>query len=373
MKDEKIRWIGKIHNGTHNFTVTENDQDTTNFLEVTTPLDLFKPTLSHKYKVVPLFYRAIAENDIREVFDQDKKERVGMCIPSASLGSIDHDFAQKRLFVSYAYQAINHGLSDEEFRGLISVPHGEQEINFSELFHEDLCFLVICLSNVPNGEFSIDRYIPSLVEHGYIYDRHGSSTKIAWNPPKLEQSNAIKIRPVSKKFAETHVVSKLLTSAVAYNKNPILKFFFLYQIIELLIEQVYRLEVESILGEISVSTDARDSANYRKYIRKLQEVSKENIRIGKLINKYVEDNVDIKPLGEACNNFLESVNIEQGDTLDSHFYMVRNFLFHQARDLPENASDLLESIVLEFVSFLPILLNKYSPVSRQDPVLPQQP
>jgi hypothetical protein len=69
---------------------------------------------------------------------------------------------------------------------------------------------------------------------------------------------------------------------------------------------------------------------------------------------------ELGQLKVLCNQFLDAVGRECGEEFHQYFYSIRNFIFHQYRDLPGGAEVLLDAVVRETIDVVPMILSTYS-------------
>lgn len=157
----------------------------------------------------------------------------------------------------------------------------------------------------------------------------------------IDISDNIKINPINQIYNKSrHIVDLFLYD---FETNELAKFLKLYQIVEILIEDVF----ESELNEIIISYKS-SKINARKVDEKLKDLSKESYRVKKLskgISGLVNFNKSI-----AC---LLNEKKQSEDTM-ANLYSLRCLLFHNYYEFQKNENhiDSLSSVNYYFKFFL---------------------
>ncbi|MCD5340610.1 hypothetical protein LR392_00030 [Arthrobacter sp. AK04] len=354
--------------------------DPTGDLEVSisTPL-----TLNPAFEAMPFSIHSFAMKDLREssihpvhlagVVKGDPP-RIGLMVPANALGSIEHDEAEKPYFQQYAYMAIRLALADllAKSPGILE-DHldGSEPLLFSDLFHDNICFLVVSestLSEVPN--FGLDRILPSLIKYGYVPAGACKPADLEWigAPP---ESQKIKVSLVSEDVENSNIVAKLLTLSATSSPSLLTQFFYLYQVFEYLMESVMRHRLPLVVQEM-IDSLQNGTASARDQFDLLGDEIREKGRLKLLMEKYSDCSSSLREFGVAASDFLDARGIKSNQGIEA-VYKVRNFLFHQARDLPSHDDPLLANVVEAFSQFLPSLLESYKHPSAQAPVSADSP
>ncbi|WP_454697852.1 hypothetical protein [Arthrobacter humicola] len=332
---------------------------------LSTPLQLDMSVATENYQVHFLVKKSVNENEILPILDaSQKKTRIGWCVPINALTSREHDLADDPHFLRYAYVAI---------RGLFSVDSTDfftrtvdvktMEVNetpqqFSDFLHPDTCLLVINLKALPGESFDVDRYMPSFIANGYIKLGHRNPEDLVWSVKAPEEKpKALVLHPISSDLTEVELIGSLLHNSVAYEAHPVFCFFYIYQVIELLMEHVFMAEHAAILDEYRHSVSELSTA--KEVMEKLSRVTSEKKRLTLLITEYSRCQASLENLKQSSNEFLLREGRNGGSDFQAYFYGIRNYIFHQLRDLKEENLKQLELVVRDFVDFLPSLLSTY--------------
>jgi hypothetical protein len=295
--------------------------------------------------------------------------RIGLMVPANALGSVEHSQAAETYFRDYSYVAIKLAL---EYLSRVS-PHvleafvdQPEPVLFSDLFDDNQSFLVLSCSKIPQqSAFSIDRIMPSLVDYGYVPTHFCKPSELAWagSPP---QAKNIKVSLISEDLDNPQMLSKLLILSATSSPSLVTQFFYLYQVFEYLMESVMRHRLPLVMKNMIRSLES-GTASAKDQFDALGDEIREKGRLKLLVRDYSHCQADLDEFSLASQDFLSSLNITSSPGIDA-VYKVRNFLFHQARNLESHDDPLLKKVVEAFSQYLPKLLETYkNPASPEDP------
>ncbi|WP_460158209.1 hypothetical protein [Pseudomonas sp. S3_C06] len=328
-------------------------------IHLSTPLTLDDSFDEKQFDIFFLAKRNILENDIYQVYDEIRKTRIGWCIPINALESIEHDYAANTHFQKYAYAAIKGALTninDSIFTKTINIELNVK-IRLSDILHSNTAILIISRETlVTDQPFKIECAMPSLIRHGYIKLSNLPPEEITLEGIKPD-SGKIRLKLISEDLNNHQVINSLLHSAFAYETKAILCFFYIYQIFELLLDEIYQNEQSKIVEELIVA--AGDSSKAKDALEKAQRISSEKKRIGLLAKEYSSSQGKLANLRNSCNTLLKTIGRNEGQNFEEYFYSIRNFIFHQYRDFPIDKEQLLHEVVYDIRDFLPDMLSSF--------------
>lgn len=311
------------------------------------------------FDVFFLAQKDILENDIYQVYDETRKTRIGWCIPVNALDSTDHDYSSNIHFQKYAFAAIKYALlniDDSIFTKQVDIGSNLQ-ICLSDIFHSNTAILIISRETlVAEQAFEIETAMPSLIRHGYVRLSTISPDEITLRGIKPENGK-IHLKLISSDLNNHQVIDSLLHSAFAYETKSILCFFYLYQIFELLLEEIYQNEQSKIVNELIIA--AGDPSKAKDALEKAQRISSEKKRIGLLAKEYSKSQEKLSNLKNSCNTLLKTIGRNEGKNFEEYFYSIRNFIFHQYRDFPLDKEQLLQEVVYDVRDWLPDMLCSF--------------
>ncbi len=316
------------------------------------PLEVDNNYPAERFNTFLFFRKNQNENDIFQVFDnKNKRNRLGWCFPIQALCSRDHSFAENEHFLPYATAASKRIFQDmkDDLEIVQSINSDSEHIFFSDFFSEDIAIFVIDVEAFNQlGTFSYEEWFPSFFRHGYIpYQNHPGEEIIFQGIPP--EGRNIYISPVSSYLKNQPFLYSVFTKLIPYEENPLLLFFYEYQLIELLLEYILMEEQRAFVQEVIKVVD--NTVKTKEILRKINENTTEKKLIRLLFSDYTAETIDSQTLKDTCNSFLLSTN--SGEEKEPHkaLYLVRNIIFHQYRNAAGQPK-LLNAITREFADFL---------------------
>lgn len=335
--------------------------------------DVFEPniievpyalTIDSTYEIddfsVSLFAKLdINENDIYQLYDRERHTRIGWCFPLQALDSVEHDYYDNEHFLRYAFIAFQYLLRNCPNDIYLKDPDidGAGTIRIGEFFSDHMVVIIISNSTLDDIQFfDISDYLPSFFRHGYfpVIKRDPSSMQHRGSSP---DGNRLYIEPLSPDIENTTFIETLFAEHIAYENNLLLIFFYLYQVVELLLEQIFRHEQAILIRELNAS--AGNSIKTKDILEKAQRNSSEKNRLRFLVARYLKNVPQETDLKEACIWFLKEYELDHGFDLAKYLYPVRNFLFHQYRDFNFQKLYIIEAIVHFLFPFICDLINNF--------------
>jgi len=340
-------------------------QDQEGLVEIKYPLDIVDSENPDEFQIFLLVKNDLNENDIFQVFDKSPTpRRIGWCFPIQALNSTDHSFADNRHFLPYAYVAANKLISECPDNSNISIPSIDdtEPVEFTDFFPDSIAILIIHLpSIVPDTNFNLEKWVASLFIHGYIPLGTRPPIDLIWLGEKPEgKEPKILLKPISSALDISPFISTVLTDLIAFERNNLLVFFYLYQVIEFLMEKVYLIEQEVLIDELLKVRN--DSVKSKDILSDIQGLSSEKKRINRLINCYCKTlkNSDYNDLLESCNKFHKENDDKEYNDIGEALYKVRNVLFHQYRNVSSTQQSVLSDIIPNLIYFVINMLFNFS-------------
>lgn len=337
------------------FLLKNEDEET---IKVRTPLKLDNDFKDKNFDVFFLAKKNIKENEVFQVFNQENRRRIGWLIPVNALSSDGHDYVDNPHFLKYAYVGIQHALIKLDDSYYSCLPEDSDEIMLCDIFHESTALLIISKETLEGGmPFDFDRALPCLFKYGYV--KLGTV-----NPDDIkliidiERVNKLNINFVSSEIDGYHIINELLHMSVAYEDNTVFKFFLIYQIIELLMEVVYKNEHDIIIDKII--NIRGDISKTKDLLGNISESLSEKNRISLLIKEYSCIESSLSEIKGSCHLLLDAIGRPTNNVeFSNYFYPIRNFIFHQYRDFPVSARSLLNDVVYDLIELLPLMLSTF--------------
>lgn len=301
---------------------------------------------NYGYKI---FYKInYKENDIFQVIESNLGNRIGWIFPISSIVSTSHDYADNPHYCRYALLA--HML-------LLRNEIAEKDIvskDFSSIieskYSEDAIILIYKKELVRDiTDFKLDNYFASLCEYGYYIER-GYTNK---NIKAPTATGKIYLQSISEDIISDKYMTRFF-QMLCIEKHSIVKFHILYQIIELLIEDILIYSLENTIRLF------KDKKIYTRSLReRISKVESEKDRILMLIEKCKLNIEDYNSLHEKCVAFLMKRGREYVNFPES-LYSVRNFIVHDYRFIVEETElEEINDINALFEMFVLELIIKY--------------
>ena len=327
-------------------------------VRVATPLELSATSRPDDYDAYLLTCPDVRENDVKMVFSKiaGDKARIGWAIPVLSLVSDEHDSAADPHFLNYAFVAMMKAV--ELVNGSVEIELSElSELDILNLLGENSVILVISRATLKDGhDFELRRALPSLVSQGYALCASELDVSGSWIEMSEQQSH-IKIT-LSTKIPDDHdMVVAMLNGFVTSTRSVALQFFYLYQIVELLMERVIAIRQKEIAE--SILKAGNSSSLIRGALEKIGELNSERSRLNLVVEKYSRVAADLSDLKLECNKLKVKLGLDAGESISEYLYPLRNYIFHNFRSFPKDAEPELRAVVAALLTSLPFFLSKF--------------
>ncbi|OBQ35561.1 MAG: hypothetical protein AN487_15330 [Anabaena sp. CRKS33] len=313
------------------------------------------------------------ENDIFQVFDKEfykepNRVRLGWIFPIQALLSNEHQYADNKHFLKYAYVAFLKLLKNQEeyttFNPLFSKITNNYKL--TDFYGEDIIILVLCNSPLQKiDNFQVDNYITSLYSYGYYFCQPIENLKEIDTRSDSENPTGknLILQKNSSCLQKEDYVYRLFKDLLKNEEHHLVRFYLLYQVIELIIQIVFE---RKILEEIKNFNNNPDK-NIRKLKEKIDNISTEKKRVSILINDDVK--INNPNLLISCNELIKLFNdddsnekddISKKQDLGGALYDVRCLIVHQFRKLPDKIlEEKLREINKEFENIVIKIILDY--------------
>ena len=290
------------------------------------------------------------ENSIYQVYVNTV--RIGWIFPIQALFSLEHDYANNIYFLRYAYVATYHLLDSINCEDQTETP---DEFSLMDYYDPSKCIFVLDKDNCSLIEnFNLNDYTVSLFKYGYSKKGKGN---IDAELSDMDGRKNLHLNPISKDLKNTSYINALFEEQFSTQENEITRFYFIYQVIELLIFMVFEHQLSSIISVLKETPEklfeVRDS---------LADITKEKHRIGKLFSCYANKVASryLTDLNTACIQFLSQNQLEEKNECWENLYSVRCFLVHKLYSLQPHSLVNLHSINQCFLSLIIEILIVFS-------------
>ena len=250
--------------------------------------------------------------------DTKRDKRLGWIIPISALTSVEHDFSENEHFLNYAKCAFIFLLLE-----IIEKKSPENlDIDINQYFSDKVH--IFCYYKPNFNDLSINEITFSLFAHGYYkYNEQESKLLIDY-----AEADELFVTKISNNISNIEYIHSLVTNFIPKNDIALFDFYYMYQIIEVLINQILIVGKNDAISEL---LDCDSASQIRESIYAINELLSEKNRIKKLFNEYAKvSSVAFKhDLIQNINDFLQNNEIsKQSITLEDAIYKLRNLLIH---------------------------------------------
>lgn len=258
-------------------------------------------------------------------------QRLGWMLPIATLTTDDPDILAKEHMNQYVFFAYCYFLRKKEVVDRVTI----EDRRFGEILGElfpDACLLVANNNRKPEG-FTFKKVELSLARNGFYKTPSGFCNPLINEEGSLNLTSAAEILKNDDNYVEPYIEDFL--TKYAYNDNVFIRFFYLYQILEVLMNREMIQQLEEYLDLLR-----KVKPNYRKIENGLKETT-ESKRLAKIVENAKLKSDIIKQLDEKCNAYLES-DEDNLLTQPESVYQVRNHIVHRFRIASSDEAGLID-------------------------------
>ncbi len=279
------------------------------------------------------------ENDIFQVYDKQVGVRMGWIFPIQALVSNDHDHVDDIYFLKYAYVAMYfllHAIDEEDRRS------SRDFLRITDFYPDGAIVLILCKSNCSSiKDFCIEDYVVDLFRYGYSF-----SPDIVDTQRRISIEKKINVRRISEYIKDKIFIVEVFKSLlVRTTPLPLAKFHMLYQIIELLIGDIFSYEFIGFNNKIGEDTD-----NLFDTKDDLQKIVGEKYRVKQLFSRTYShvDGIITDRLLDVCNEILRASGKKERANVAESLYAVRCLVFHSYGSIPAESRKKVDEINLIF-------------------------
>ncbi|MBJ6146334.1 hypothetical protein [Hymenobacter sp. BT559] len=327
---------------------------------------IFKPTLNSKFSfanINPENFEIIlldnpyfnAESDVFEVHESTvNNDKIGWIFPISYIDSDETDELSLKSTVDlYKASSFINLLKYEgagmKFPAINSPQMDNVNYNISQFFGDNLIILAIHKETINKIKgFKMSDYMLSLFKLGY--SKYGEKSVIYNSNKKLLTENLKKTKKITLSKSKFDISKNLFVETVFYNylnytDNSYLRFVFIYQVIELLMDFQKEMKFNEYLDKYKSG-----SIHGNDFREKLSEYSKERKVIGQVIASSLRKKTDYVDFLQLCNEYIIKNGGQIADDLSDSIYNLRNLLTHNFRRVAEKMEELDTVVVgLEFI------------------------
>lgn len=250
-------------------------------------------------------------------------------------------------------------MNQEQYKTFHPSLQQKESYRLTEFYGNDIIILILSNSEIQKiDNFHINNYLISLYSYSYYYCQPNEDLKKIKIRANVESPSGKKliIQKISQYLEGEEYLHRLFTRLLKTEENALVRFYLLYQVIELIIQIIFDHSVLDLIEDFKINSN-KDTYELKESIL---SISSEKQRISKLISTLqgtLEKDSKINLL-EYCNDLLIASNGEKNPDLASALYAVRNLIVHKFRKLPERDLPKIEEINKEFENIvIKIILN----------------
>ena len=284
----------------------------------------------------------------------EKSEPLGYLMRASTAFSKEAGYADKKWFKN---AAVLTGYWALQFLDISQTPINQSHLNAGDLFKDFISIVILnqglALQYGIEHPRQIDAHLFSL---GFMRANHLNTKQ--WIPGVHASNrlralgNNLKLLPTPSHNIHQQFLDKIFTKFIPESNLPLARFFYFYQIIELLMEEIGDSSIDASLEKLTEHKTNRNAALFRKEAQQLQSVFKEGVRLNALFALPSNLPQEFSLLKLACTKPLQSIGYTQFKNTAELLYDVRNQIFHNYRfsgatfedSLPE-INELLEVVI----------------------------
>lgn len=298
-----------------------------------------------------------AENDVFEVYENAiPNERLGWIFPITILESNENDFVDYKNLNNYkfiAYQKLLELSISVKLKG-----NSDEYYKLSDLFG-DLIVCVICKETAKKiDNFAFINYTLSLYKYGYLFLGDTRRSKMIYDRTDfIREMRSVRARVklilpnfdiYSNGYTKSLFVEHLLQS-----ENYIIRFIFLYQIIEHFIQQEFD---KSFQLHLTNYTEGKLSKNDLR--ERINNSSRERDLIRSVLELIEFPNELKGEFIQECEYLFNDLKLDSKDGFSDKIYDFRNLITHNYREVADK-SEILKKITEIFERIIIDLLINY--------------
>ncbi|CAM8645568.1 hypothetical protein MCEMSEM22_01256 [Comamonadaceae bacterium] len=315
----------------------------------------FKAIVIPDMELLGCFYANSKHNEAQVLtLRTEKSLPIGYLMRASTVFSKEAGYADKTWFQKAAvltgYWALQYvDISDSSI--------SDDHVNIDDLFNDSISVMILnradALIHGIEHQQQIDAHLFSL---GFMRIKHLEAEE--WIPGKhaanrLNSSGAsVNLLAIPTKNIHQKFLDEIFTRFIPESTLPLARFFYFYQVIELLMEEIADASFSASLVRLTEHKENHNAALFRKEAQQLQSAFKEGTRLKALFALPSDLPQEFPLLKEACSKTLRSIGYALGNSTAELLYDVRNQIFHNYRfsgaafedSLPE-INELLEVVI----------------------------
>lgn len=301
-----------------------------------------------------------AENDVFEVNEKELKKRIGWIFPIQVLESNDNDFSDNKFLNKYKFPVFSQLLKGEN--PIKPSFKGGSNYRLTDFFNEEIIVFVVSLETLPKGdELNILNYLPCFANYGYYpwnSEHHQHFAQQQSLAIKKRGDKKLHIRKASLDITQNQFLTDLYNIHLKSINHFLLKFYFLYQVIEFLMEENFNTDFNSLVDEYKQNHLSKNDLK-----EKINSITRERGSISSLFEKATIPTSIETDFKRDCKALLENYYSKTPESLGDLIYDTRNLVVHRYREIIQKKEnvELLDLITHELEVIINELIISYSP------------
>lgn len=280
-----------------------------------------------------------AENDVFQIKESTLDERLGWIFPITVLESNNNDFADKKNLNKYKFIAYQKLL---EKTVTLKPKTSSSEYTLNEMFPDSIICILSedTISKIPN--FKIKDYFFSFYEHGYIVYKPQLSAKGIYNRSNFLQEmrngrTSITIKKSNFDIdSNEYIKSLFVKNHLLQSESYVVRFIFLYQIIEIFISEEFDKQFAVYLDEYQQTLIGKNDLK-----ESISNISKERALIKDIINRIPIENQLKVEFSTECDFLFDDLKFKPKQTnFPDKVYDLRNIMVHRLRELTHKTEEM---------------------------------
>lgn len=231
-----------------------------------------------------------------------------------------------------AFNVIKNLLEEKEISIKAKSPLYRSDASYSiyDFYDEDSIIIVVCDQFVAFKDYSFGDYLPSFFKYGFRISPYQNFDVLDTDCTLIKKNfsdliAAITVSIPKNSLHKNYFIDSLLRNKLYLKDNEVARFHLYYQVIELLLEKVFKNEVKNEVIDKFSNLSGFDIKDI------LRNTMTETYSLDKLVgNKYSKIDIEIiEELNFHIDNFLKYIGITYEATeVSRKIYKIRNVLFH---------------------------------------------
>ncbi len=296
-----------------------------------------------------------AENDVFEVYEDTlTDERLGWIFPITILESNENDFRNFKNLNHYKFIAYQKLL---ELNINISVKDNVNEfLKLSDVFNNSIICL-LCKDTIQKiNDFKFDNYLLSLYKYGYLLLGNVSKSKAIYDRTEfvrqMRQNARIYLAKANFDITSNDYTRSLFQEHLLQSESHIIRFIFLYQIIEHFIQiefdNQFQMHIDNYQNNKVAKNDLRES---------IINSSRERVIIKNVFNPITISQELKNEFLSECEYLFADIGLISKNSFPDKIYDIRNLVTHRLRELTTKSESLNKIIEIFELIIVDLLIN----------------